>query len=163
MPKPAFIKCVLPAATVDHWGELLSRFPEDAIDVMPSDQIHITVVFLGSCMKGMGRDRRAELASKVERGFRFFPLELEFVGFELWGKNNNLLVARFSLAPHQLREVIRFKESFEAFGAPHETTFVPHITLGKVASSHLSAAVQLAESFGPAPNIVVGGFALCAP
>lgn len=130
---------------------------------MPRDQIHITVVFLGSCLKGMGRDRRADLASKVERGFRFFPLELEFVGFELWGKNNNLLVARFTMAPHQLREVIRFKETFEAFGAPHETTFVPHITLGKVASSHLSTAVQLAESFGLAPNVVVDSFSLCSP
>lgn len=130
---------------------------------MPRDQIHITVVFLGSCMKGMGRDRRADLASKAAHGFRCFPLELEFIGFELWGKNNNLLVARFGLAPDKLREVLRFKESFEAFGAPHETTFVPHITLGKVAPSHLSTVVQLAESFGLAPNVVVDGFALCAP
>lgn len=163
MPKPAFIKCVFSAPTLDFWAGFLSRFPEDMIDTMPKDQVHMTVVFLGLCMKGMERDRRVDLVSKAENGFKFFPLELRFAGYELWGKNNNLLVARFSLDHHKLHEVIRFKETFEIFGVPHEPTFVPHVTLGKVAPQHLTEVIQLAESFGPAPTVVVDSFTLCAP
>ncbi len=116
---------------------LIAKESNINFDPMEPHQIHMTVVFLGNIMKGMQKQSRDKLIQTIN-SFDLANDELfTFEGFDFFGNNNNLLIAKFSVKKTIINKIIEFKKQFTQFGAIQEDFFVPHITLGKVSTNVL--------------------------
>lgn len=101
---------------------------------MDYDKIHMTIVFLGSAMKGMQKEVRKSVIRLIDT-FHCADAVLTLDHYELFGREKNLLVACFTGPPEFVECVIRHKSLYERYGAKKEDFFTPHITLGKIHST----------------------------
>lgn len=100
---------------------------------------HMTAIYIGDIAqyaKSVNKSVKvllAELQLLVDE-FNKVPLtSLQFTGYDLFSKKRNLIVARYNISHDEQIRILDLKKICATkFGAPSESYYEPHITMGKI-------------------------------
>jgi 2'-5' RNA ligase len=153
MPKINYIKLDLPnqlKQEIYQTGQWIKENYKNQFDFcnMEYDDIHMTICFIGSHLKGK------KLGDQVEGEMKNFPFSsyqntnIQFDKYDLFPEiKENLIVARFDPPKSFIKDVIDFQKRFcQKFGIPADKYyFAPHITMGKIQNKNDKMKVNLSK------------------
>jgi len=153
----SYVAFDLTADIQEQFYDISNQFASKIENFKPfeKEQIHMTVCFLGELSKKIPKDKKQTIEKLNVDIKNFEPINsLKFVGYELFGPKNNLIVARFSMCKTEEAKIIKFKsDCTEKYGAPNENFYVPHITLGKIQFANETNTVNISKLNVPNPEI----------
>ncbi len=139
--KNLYIELVLPAELRIELAAINKYLAEHipAYNPMAFDGFHMTVAYIGDIAqyaKSANKSVKvllAELQLLVDE-FNKEPLtSLRFSGYDLFSEKRNLIVARYTIShPDYIRILDLKKTCATKYGAPAESDYEPHITMGKI-------------------------------
>jgi 2'-5' RNA ligase len=160
MAPNSWLSLVLAPATKDSLETCIARIQTESpvpLDPMSKVDMHMTLVFLGSNMRGVVPAKRAELQKALEVFTADAPADsaLEFKVLELFPPTKrNLLIAKYIIKGKELEALRKLQMACYEIGLVSEeehaksqsTEFVGHVTLGKFRGMRAdqSSAVQKA-------------------
>jgi 2'-5' RNA ligase len=140
MPKLNYVKLDLPdelKQEIYEIGEFIKENNKDEFqfDNMEYKDIHMTICFIGSCLKGKKIDNQVGDEIKNFPFDEYQNLDIQFDKYDLFPETKeNLIVARFAPPKKFIDDVIAFqKRMCGKFQIPFDKYyFAPHITIGKI-------------------------------
>jgi len=146
MAPSSYLSLVLAPATRDALQTCIAHIQSASpvpLDAMSNADMHMTLVFLGSNMRGLTSAKRAKLEEVLETfsaNASATAEDLEFAALELFPPSKrNLLIARYSIKGKNLEAVHKLQAacfemglvSKEEHTKSQSTEFIGHVTLGK--------------------------------
>jgi len=149
-------------------NEINREFDKFDINVMKPSWIHITVVFIGKALRGktVGELKGINyiIKSAVEKLAQIKDLKLEFDRYDYLpfkSDKKKLILAMYKKNEKLHEWVVDLKNTLTQMGVcPPESSFMPHITIGRVKGEYLpdSEFLKKAQSF---PDLEVKGLYVC--
>ncbi len=139
--KNLYIELVLPSELRNELAGINQYLAEQipSYNPMTFDGFHMTVAYIGDIAqyaKSVNKSVKvllAELQLLVDE-FNKVPLtSLRFSGYDLFSEKRNLIVARYTISHPEYIRILDLKKTCALkFGAPEESDYEPHITMGKI-------------------------------
>lgn len=105
---------------------------------MSHDEIHLTAIFCGQKLKGVNKDRLAEINTKILNKIHATPIrntEFQFDRFAYFPpEKKNLIVAIYKPNKELLKLIESIKKEIKEY-CDSDLEFWPHITMGKLETS----------------------------
>ncbi len=152
--KNLYIELVLPSELRSELAGINKYLAEHipSYNPMTFEGFHMTVMYIGDIAQYAKSENKsvkvllAELQLLVDE-FNKEPLtSLRFSGYDLFSEKRNLIVARYTIShPDYIRILDLKKTCSRKFGAPSESDYEPHITMGKIQNCNDANRPNLAK------------------
>jgi len=149
-------------------NEINREFDKFDINVMKPSWIHMTVVFMGKALRGktVGELKGINyiIKSAVKELSEMKDLNLEFDRYDYLpfkSDKKKLLLAMYKKNEKLDKWVVGLKNTLTQMGVcPSESSFMPHITIGRVKGNFLPDKEYL-KTIKPFPDLSVKGLYVC--